>query len=113
MTVSSPPSRPEPDGGDTGSGNSRSPPSVPSSNPENSNTSTTMTSHNQLTEENTELSGKNRIQAVPTNAPESESQHPNLEARTKEDASDSPSKPGNESGGKWHLISTNCINCSG
>ena len=42
MTVSSPPSRPDPDGGEIGSGNGRSPPPPASSNSEtNSNNSTT------------------------------------------------------------------------
>ena len=53
MTVSSPPSRPEPDGGETGSGSVRSPPSP--SNNEGISTSTTSIGQTQSTVEGTDI----------------------------------------------------------
>lgn len=90
MTVSSPPSRPDPDGGETGSGNGRSPPPLPPSNPENSNASSTMNSQIQSAGENAGLSGNN-------NTPQSEVEQGNLETGANGDLGNSPSMPGNES----------------
>ena len=97
MTVSSPPSRPDPDGGETGSGNGRSPPPLPPSNPENSNASFTMNSQIQSTGENAGLSGNN-------NTPQSEVEQGNLETGEKGDLGNSPSMPGNESAGMSEKI---------
>ena len=61
MTVSSPPSRPEPDGGETGSGSVRSPPSP--SNNDNMSTSTTSSNQTQSTVEGTGIQ-KNTVKQV-------------------------------------------------
>ena len=77
MTVSSPPSRPEPDGGETGSGSVRSPPSP--SNNDNMSTSTTSSNQTQSTVEGTGIQKNTVKQVTPPKTTQVEIQQENNE----------------------------------
>ena len=81
MTVSSPPSRPEPDGGETGPGNVRSPPSP--SNNENINTDATTSGQNQSTVVGTEIQNNSVKQVNPPRTTQVEIQQENIETKAK------------------------------
>ena len=102
MTVSSPPSRPEPDGGETGSGSGRSPPLPPLSSTDNSNISTTMNSQSQSTGENGSTTGNNSNQIPSVDASQPETGH-GSETGTKPTTGNS-SETGSESRGKIFIL---------
>ena len=102
MTVSSPPSRPEPDGGETGSGSGRSPPLPPPSSTDNSNTTTTMNSQSQSTGENGSTTGNNSNQIPSVDASQPETGH-GSETGTKPTTGNS-SETGTESRGKIFIL---------
>ena len=77
MTVSSPPSRPDPDGEETGSGSARSPP--PPSNSETSNVNPTINSHIQSADNRNEAPGNDNKQTLETNITHTEVEKDNLE----------------------------------
>ena len=79
MTVSSPPSRPEPDGGETGSGSVRSPPSP--SNNDNMSTSTTSSNQTQSTVEGTGIQKNTVKQVTPPKTTQVEIQQENNETK--------------------------------
>jgi hypothetical protein len=99
MTVSSPPSRPEPDGGETGSGNGRSPP-PPSSSNENSNTNNTGNSQVQSTVECTTLPGNIRKQSPNASTVPADAQQEQIETVAKSDSANSEAVTGNDTSGK-------------
>ena len=99
MTVSSPPSRPEPDGGETGSGTGRSPP-PPSSSNENSNTNNTSNSQSQSTVECTTLPGNNRKHSPHASTTHTDVQQEQLDTVVKSGPGNSQIVAGNETSGK-------------
>ena len=99
MTVSSPPSRPEPDGGETGSGTGRSPP--PSSSNENSNANSTGNSQVQSSIECTTLPGNNRKQSPNASTTLADVQQEQLETVVKSGSGNSQPVAGNDTSGKY------------
>ena len=97
MTVSSPPSRPEPDGGETGAGTGRSPP--PPSGNENSNTTNTGNGQDQPTLECTTLPGNNRKQSPHTTTTHADSPQEQLETVVKSSSGNAQTVAGNENPG--------------
>ena len=103
MTVSSPPSRPDPDGGEIGSGNGRSPPPPASSNSEtNSNNGTTNSQPPAAG--NSGTSEQSNKQLIETNINQCHLEQENIEAGANISTENSQTIPKNDSAGTFQML---------